>query len=1487
MGFIRQTWTLTRKNVLIVLWRQWFFTIIRAFLAPIIFMFFISYAKNFFVPPADFGIGSSRPLRSFEDALGAASSSRTQVAFVNNGHTGGEISAVISQLSDTVRASGKQVQVLADDADLLTVCRSSLRGASACYAAASFHSSATEGGSTWNYTIRADGSFGTNVYVNDNDNDAEIYVLPFQHAIDSAIAGQSQATLPSSINSYPFTSETAQERDDSIREQYMGTLINILSVAFFIGICGVLYQLTGQMALERELGMSQLIEAMTPNQHVWKTQAARLLSYHLAFDIVYAPGWVVMSLFVARLVFIHTSVAMVLLYHLVAGFALSSFAIMGASLFRKAQLSGITVTIVSIVLAIIAQVTGPSSSGAVAVLSLLFPPMNYTFFLIYMARFERIRQPTNLTQGAPESPWQLPGIVFWIFLIIQIFVFPVLGAVIERSLYGTGSKARKVNFNPEDPSRAIQLSGFSKHYYPSWWRRVFLAKFGKKVPETVRAVNDVSLTALKGQILVLLGANGSGKSTSLDAICGLTQITEGSIEIDGTGGLGFCPQKNVIWDEVTVFEHVSIFNRLKATGQLASKEDIWELLRACDLDHKIHAKSKTLSGGQKRKLQLAMSFTGGSRVVCIDEISSGLDPLSRRKIWDILLQERGARTLLMTTHFLDEADTLSDHIAVLSKGHLKAEGSAVDLKHRFGGGYRAIVSAEEKFVVPSQFSSISHTSSYDHTVYELGGSAEAAKFVVMLEEKGLQQYQVNGPTIEDVFLKLAEEVKELPQSGSTIAPQNELDKTEDSEVLDGGSVQRYTPNKSSNVSAQGSEVASETKIEEPEHLQLLTGQGTGFLRQSWVLFRKRLTIVVRNYLPYFFAVIIPIIAAGLTTFFLQDFDGLSCSPEAAASNPRIANVASINTVDIPTGPPGQVSADALARTFGVDVSAIHLQNNLDDFNQYVRNNYANVTPGGIFVAENAAPLFAYRANWQLYTAVLTQNLLNNYLTGTPIVTSYQEFAVPFAPGAGDTLQLILYFGLAMSAFPGFFALYPTMERLRNVRALHYSNGIRAAPLWLAYLAFDFLFVLLISAIVTIIWTAASGVWYAPGYLFTVFFLYGLTSILLVYVVSLFVTSQLAAFAIAAGGQCCFFLLYFIMYLAIITYAPVDEIDRDVTIGHFTIALITPSGNLLRALLLSLNEFSLLCRDREVAPYPGDITVYGGPILYLIVQAMLLFTGLVWYDSGYKPSFLVRNKNRPTDTEESETLIDDGVLTESRRLDSNPDDSLRVLHLNKTFGRNHAVRDITFGVPKNETFALLGPNGAGKSTTISLIRGDMRPSHGRGGDVLVEDTSIIRHRAAARGYLGVCPQFDAMDSMSCLEHLRFYARARGVPDVEHNVAEIVRAVGLEAFKHRMAAKLSGGNKRKLSLGIALMGNPSVLLLDEPSSGMDAAKGEGAGLSIAQLFRVLEERKEELGFEYYSVSQTTLDQVFLSIVGRHNVEEEGQHREVDGRRWWKRK
>ncbi|KAF2831862.1 P-loop containing nucleoside triphosphate hydrolase protein [Ophiobolus disseminans] len=1405
-AIVRQTWILTKKNLLVVFWRHWFFTSVRAFWAPIIFMFFITYAKNFFVPPSEFGIGSPSPIRSFDNALGAATGGRDKVVFVNNGHSGGAIDNVIRQLSDQVRSAGLEAITVARDVELLTACESSLRGASTCYGAASFHSSPNEGGrGGWNYTLRSDGALGEEIYFDQKDNDAQIYILPFQRAIDQTIASQNGTRTVDQINEFPYTDRTQREYDDRIRTLYMGALINIMGVALYIGVCGVTYQLTGQMAEERERGISQLVEAMSPAKKAWHTQFARLLANHIAFDIIYFPGWVVMGLIVWALAFKSSSVVILIIFHILAGLSLTSFSIFGGAFFRKSQLSGITIVIIPILLAIIAQVAGPFGTGAVYVLSLIFPSINYVFFVIYVARFERQLIGTNMVKGAPDyndHRWTNTGISFWIFLIIQIFVYPVLGALVERWLYGTISADRKTTTS--SPDHNIILTNFSKHWTPSWLRRNVLAKIGLKPPETVIAVDDFSIKARKGQIMVLLGANGSGKSTTLDAIAGLNTITSGAIEIDGTGGLGLCPQKNVMWDELNVFEHVRIFNQLKSTGAYDNKDTIEDLIRACDLGHKIKAQSSTLSGGQKRKLQLAMMFTGGSKVCCVDEVSSGLDPLSRRKIWEILLAERGDRTFLLTTHFLDEADVLADYVAILSRGVLKTKGTSVQLKHEVGAGYH-VTYPKAASVAPPKDAIKKPSPSENMLQYQFTDALTATAYVNMLREHGIKDYDLVGPTLEDVFLAYAEEVKEYHLM--------EADRDETLSAVN------------SNTKEADTALSSDHNSETVKAPSMGKGRGTSMFKQTLILIQKRWTILRRNFWPYIFALLLPIVAAGLVTLFLKNYTAVGCDPGASSNEPGVFSLAQTNDRPfIPIGPRplvGQAISTIVERT-GIPENSFHIVDTLDQFNHFVNTQFRNITPGGFYLRENEPTIMAYLGNRGVVGALVTLNTLDNIITDIPISTQYQQFAVPFAPNMGSTLQMILYFGLAMCVYPALFALYPTQERLRNVRALHYSNGIRAVPLWLAYTSFDMLFVLLIAAITTAIFVGASDAWYAPGYLFVVFSLYGLCATLFSYIISIVVTSQLAAFAFAAGGMVSLYLIYFIGYMSILTYAPAYAIDDYLDIFHWTVSLISPSASLLRTQLLSLNSFSVLCDGTQIPSYPGKLTVYGGPILYLTVQAILLFVALVWWDSGYRPPFLNREKGRQKHSEESVENIPSAVAAEITRTEQSKD-SLRALHLHKTFGDNHAVNDMTFGIPRGQVFALLGPNGAGKSSTISLIRGDIHPTTSikGGGDVLIEDISIISKRAAARGHLGVCPQFDAMDTMTVTEHLYFYARARGVPDPKSSVDAILQATGLHRFETRLASKLSGGNKRKLSLGIALMGNPSVLLLDEPSSGMDAA------------------------------------------------------------------
>ena len=915
-----------------------------------------------------------------------------------------------------------------------------------------------------------------------------------------------------------------------------------------------------------------------------------------------------------------------------------------------------------------------------------------------------------------------------------------------------------------------------------------------------------------------LGANGSGKSTTLDAIVGMNTVTSGTITVDGTGGVGICPQKNVLWPEVKVSEHIQIFNKLKMSGKGDSNDVLHDLIKAVDLDRKLHAKAQTLSGGQKRKLQLGMMLTGGSSVCAVDEVSSGLDPLSRRKIWDILLAERGERTIILTTHFLDEADLLADHIAILSKGTLRAQGSSAELKNTIGGGYRIHLYTGPGHraapVIPGMRTDVT----FDQTTYLAQSCTQAAQVVRTLEKEGIDDYNLSGPTIEDVFLQLAEEVHSESDSdlGRVLSSRRA-----------GGDV---------DVGEKYPRVGAALIKSETEKLELLSGTTIGFGRQAWVLFRKRFTLLRRNYVPYIAAFLIPIVAGGLVTNLIKHQGQAGCTPAAQLSNSSTKTTTNRPTYDMVVGP-SSIVADALTllsplfensglgsnETIGslYTADSFHIVETESDFISYIATNYANVTPGGIFVGDSTSPpIFAYQADATIYTSVFTQNIMDTLLTNITIVTDFKRFDIPWSADTGNSLQLVVYFGLVMAAAPAFFSLYPTLERVRLVRGLEYSNGVRALPLWLAYLLFDFSIVLFSTSMVGVIFaTVAGNVWYQLGYLYLVLVLYNVTSVLIAYVVSLYARTQLSAFAIAAGGQAVLFLAYLVGYLCTITYASVLTVDQELLAVHFGVSVITPMGSLIRAFFVALNLFSTTCEGTQLASYPGGIKYYGGPILYLILQTIALFAFLIWHDSSSLWTRLRGTGQLPPAADE--TIVgDEKVIEELNRVNTS-NDCLRVIHVTKSFGKNTAVENLTFGIARDEVFALLGPNGAGKSTTISLIRGDIQPSR-NGGQIFVDDVLVSKYRAQARSHLGVCPQFDAMDTLTVTEHLQFYARVRGVSDVEHNVRAVIQAVGLQNFTSRMAAQLSGGNKRKLSLAIALMGNPAVLLLDEPSSGMDAGE-----------------------------------------------------------------
>ncbi|XP_045398553.1 phospholipid-transporting ATPase ABCA7 isoform X3 [Lemur catta] len=211
------------------------------------------------------------------------------------------------------------------------------------------------------------------------------------------------------------------------------------------------------------------------------------------------------------------------------------------------------------------------------------------------------------------------------------------------------------------------------------------------------ALRGLSLDFYQGHITAFLGHNGAGKTTTLSILSGLFPPSGGSAFVLGHDvqssmaairpHLGVCPQYNVLFDMLTVGEHVWFYGRLKGLSVAAVGLERDRLLQDVGLVPKQYVQTRHLSGGMQRKLSVAIAFVGGSHVVILDEPTAGVDPASRRSIWDLLLKYRKGRTLILSTHHLDEAELLGDRVAVVAGGRLCCCGSPLFLRHHLGSGY--------------------------------------------------------------------------------------------------------------------------------------------------------------------------------------------------------------------------------------------------------------------------------------------------------------------------------------------------------------------------------------------------------------------------------------------------------------------------------------------------------------------------------------------------------------------------------------------------------------------------------------------------------------------------------------------------------------------------------------------------------------------------------------------------------------------------------
>ncbi|XP_057526863.1 ABC transporter A family member 2-like [Amaranthus tricolor] len=251
-----------------------------------------------------------------------------------------------------------------------------------------------------------------------------------------------------------------------------------------------------------------------------------------------------------------------------------------------------------------------------------------------------------------------------------------------------------------DPNTAVQIRGLTKTYPGS--TSLGCCKCNRTPP--YHALRGLWVNLAKDQLFCLLGPNGAGKTTAINCLTGITPVTSGDALIHGNSVrssvgmsnirriIGVCPQFDILWGELTGQEHLYLFANIKGLRSTSISTVVENSLAEVRLTNAAKMRASSYSGGMKRRLSVAIALIGDPKLIILDEPTTGMDPISRRHVWDIIENAKQGRAIILTTHSMEEADILSDRIGIMAKGRLRCIGTSIRLKSRFGTGFIANVS---------------------------------------------------------------------------------------------------------------------------------------------------------------------------------------------------------------------------------------------------------------------------------------------------------------------------------------------------------------------------------------------------------------------------------------------------------------------------------------------------------------------------------------------------------------------------------------------------------------------------------------------------------------------------------------------------------------------------------------------------------------------------------------------------------------------------
>lgn len=305
---------------------------------------------------------------------------------------------------------------------------------------------------------------------------------------------------------------------------------------------------------------------------------------------------------------------------------------------------------------------------------------------------------------------------------------------------------------------AIEVSGLKKSY------------------KKVRVLRDTSFTVQEGTVFALLGANGSGKTTTINILTTLLSPDAGTAKVHGFDvttqaadvrhSISLTGQFAAVDDVLTGRENLVLIGELRHIKNPVHTAEL--LLKQFDLTEAADRRTATYSGGMRRRLDIAMSLIGDPSVIFLDEPTTGLDPQSRNMMWEMIKSlAKGGTTIFLTTQYLEEADQLADMIAILDQGHIVARGTAQELKKLLPRGRIELRFHDQKQLAAAasllkHYNATRDDGACSLTVITDGSVAQIAQLFTQLQTAHVDvaEFSQKVPTLDDAFLKIINENKE-------------------------------------------------------------------------------------------------------------------------------------------------------------------------------------------------------------------------------------------------------------------------------------------------------------------------------------------------------------------------------------------------------------------------------------------------------------------------------------------------------------------------------------------------------------------------------------------------------------------------------------------------------------------------------------------------------------------------------------------------------